>query len=248
MGRTLALGFVFLVVLVGAIVASTPLSFVMERAGAEAYGLNWREARGRVWNGRLDGLAFGAQPIGDVQLRIRPGALMSGRLSYRIDWSGPPGRGTGIVTTGAGGVALEGLRAEARVEELRGLTDVVRAAGGFVRVRADVLRFSGGRCDAARGTVATDVLANLAAAVGKSFGEIQGAIACDGAMLLIPAEAVSGAGDEFEATLRAGFAETSTLKATARTADPDFAAALSSLGFDFEDDAFVYRRQANLGG
>ncbi|MEO0983617.1 MAG: type II secretion system protein N [Pseudomonadota bacterium] len=246
--RTLVFGLVFVIVLAFALVAATPLSFVLQRANIASTGLQWGQAQGTVWNGRLSGLTYGVQPIGDMRLSLRPSALLSGRVAYDLDWNGPAGRGSGTLEFNRDVVILENVEAEARIAELKGLADRVRALGGRVELRAETVRVRRGRCAEASGRVSTDALANAAAAFGRAFAVVEGPIECDGPMLQIPLQGRSSAGDELVARLRVGVVEPSTFEAEARTEDSDFGVALSLLGFEFSEGLYKYRRETSLGG
>ena len=70
--RRLILLIVFIVVLIGALIAYTPLGYVLNQSGASAAGVGWAKVDGTISKGKLSGLYIDTQPFVDVNLQLRP--------------------------------------------------------------------------------------------------------------------------------------------------------------------------------
>jgi len=238
----------FLVTLFAALVATMPLGFLLDRTPAKSLGVNWAASGGTIFSGRIRDISAGAQRIGDVQLRLDPMALTSGKIAYRIQWNGDPGSGTANLAVGRDSAAIENLNAVVDIERLVGLANDVRRIGGSASVRSGKVLFARSSCVEASGQVATNVLARAAASYGQSGGDLSGTIACDGPMLSIPLSGSSDEGDTFDAEIRVGLAEPSTFETNVMTINPELSALLSLRGFDRDEDVYSYRRAVQLGG
>ncbi len=244
----LLLVLVFAATLLVSLIWMTPLGFALDRSNLNRSGLSWNEAQGTVWNGRILGVSFGRQVLGDVRLKLRPLSLLGGALSYNIEFAGPAGQAAGqVAATRDRAMVVRDLRLAADIAALEGLSTDIRQIGGEVRVRLAELRFAGGRCQVARGTLTTDALTKAGLAYGRDFGDFAGEFGCEGGMVLLPMRGESGNGDVVTAELRAGAAEVSSLTADVATGDQDLGLALGLLGFGYEDGRYVYRRELELG-
>lgn len=249
MGTRVILIILFLAAAIIAGLSQLPLSYVLSQSGASNSGLSWARAEGTVWEGRVTGLAYGAQPIGTAHLRLQPGSLLAGRVAYDVQWAGPPGRGSGLLSLGGDqDYAVDDLRLEASISALNGAADWVRANGGELRVRADRIRFSDGRCAEAQGTVSTDVLTRAAMAWGQTWPDVSGELSCDAGMLIVPLEGERNGAERVEAVARIGLVEASSVEASVVNADPQLENALALMGFVYENDAYVFRQSAALSG
>lgn len=249
MGTRVVLIILFLAAAIAAGLSQLPLSYVLNQSGVSSSGLSWARAEGTVWEGRITGLAYGAQPIGTARLHLQPAALLSGRVAYDVQWAGPPGRGSGLLSAGRGGdYSVADLRLEASISALNGAADWVRANGGELRVRADKVRFSKGRCAEAVGTVSTDVLTRAAIAWGQTWPDVSGELSCDAGMLVVPLEGERNGAERVQAVARIGMVEVSSVEASVVNADPQLENALALMGFVYENDAYVFRQSAALSG
>ena len=245
--RRLALVFLFLLVFVGAAIVTMPLSFVLERSSLEQLGLNWARASGTVLNGSVRGLSYGNQGIGDIDLRLRPAALVSGRVTYESRWSGAPGSGSAVLSAGRREIAVTDMSAVVQIENLVGLADDVRRTGGVASISDAEIRFADDACASARGRVATDVVSRAATAYGQSGTDLVGSLACDGPMLTIPLSGQADSGDVLEANVRVGLLEPSLFEAQVTTSNSDLATLLVLRGFQpISDTEFAYRRETQL--
>ncbi len=247
-GRVLLI-VLFLAAAILAGLSQLPLSYVLKQSGASSSGLSWARAEGTIWKGRITGLAYGAQPIGAAHLRLRPASLLGGHVSYDVQWAGPPGRGSGTLSAGRNeDYAIADLRLEASISALNGAADWVRANGGELRIRADKIRFSGGRCMEAVGTVSTDVLTRAAMAWGQTWPDVSGELSCDAGMLLVPLEGERNGAERVQAVARIGIVEASSVEASVVNADPQLENALALMGFVYENDAYIFRQSAAISG
>lgn len=238
----------FALALAGALAWTLPLSFVMERSGAAAYGLTWQEAEGTLWNGRLSGVAYGAQPIGEARLALQPMALLSGVVRYDVDWTGPPGRGRARLSVGRGHVEAEHVVVDLTLANLPGLAREVRDSGGTASLTARRVRFEDGRCIAADGEARTTALKTVGARYGRALPELAGRIGCEAGMLVLPLEGESDEGERVDVLARVGLVDVSSVQASVRGASAALETRLALMGFVLEDGAYTYRKEARLAG
>ena len=95
--RFLVLAIFFLLAVIVAAIALTPLGFVMARSGVGNAGAGWAQVQGTLLEGRIDGLHVNGQPIGDVSVKLRPFTLLSLAPQYDVQWGGAGGQGAGLV-------------------------------------------------------------------------------------------------------------------------------------------------------
>ncbi|MEL7480867.1 MAG: type II secretion system protein N [Pseudomonadota bacterium] len=245
--KRLLLFLLFVVVFFGAMILTTPLSFVLEQSGARSTGLRWDGVSGTVFNGQVSGVSFGRQPIGNVSVSIRPSDMLKGRVAYHARWSGLPSVGEATLAVGRNSVAVSDLNTTVAVEHLVGLADDVRRAGGNASISSASVTFNGRACASASGAVSTDTVSRALATYGVTGGLLSGTLSCDGPMLSLPVSGSVDTGDRIEAEMRFGFTEPSSVEARVETSSPDIGNLLAFQGFEPRDGAYVYRQEAQLG-
>ncbi|MEO0882946.1 MAG: type II secretion system protein N [Pseudomonadota bacterium] len=246
--RIITLVLLFVVTLIGSLIATMPLGFVLDRTPAKQLGVDWAQVSGTVFSGQIFGMTAGAQQIGDMTLKLSPMALVSGRVRYRIAWNGVPGSGSADLAVGRDALAVSDLNAVIDIEPLVGLDNEVRRIGGSASIRSGEVQFARNACVQASGQIATNVLARAAASYGQSGGELSGVLACDGPMLSIPLSGSSDDGDLFDAEFRIGLAEASSFATRVETSNPELSTLLTLRGFERENGILTYNRTVRIGG
>jgi hypothetical protein len=135
-------------------VALVPLRLILPE------GLAATRASGTVWNGHLEGASWRGVNLGTLDIALQPLALFVGQA--RLKLSGPDLTGTLIL--GQGVEALSGQRT------LAGLPITSLTAQDLT------LRFEGGQCAAASGSVS----ASLPGSTGQLGGPLSGVPRCTG--------------------------------------------------------------------
>ncbi|MEM9505232.1 MAG: type II secretion system protein N [Cyanobacteria bacterium P01_E01_bin.43] len=245
--RTLALLLIFLIILAGALIAYTPLGFVVSQSGVSAAGVGWAKVDGTLAKGRISGLYMGTQPIGDVSLTLRPMSLLTLQPSYDVQWGGAGGRGTGVLTLSRSALTGTDIRMQQEIGALEGLSGPVRAMGGSLRIADGTFRLTQTGCESASGTLSTDTLSTLAAQYGRQFGQIAGPVSCDAGAFIIAMAGDSEAGDRVEIEARAAFTGQSDFTTRIDTQDTQIIIALTQVGFQRENGQFVYRQSRGAG-
>lgn len=245
--RVVALSLLFVFVLVGALIVTMPLSFVLDRTPAKQLGVNWASAAGTIYSGTVYGVSTGPQSIGDVSVKLDPIGLIRGRVDYDVNWSGSPGSGTASLSVGRNSIALSDLNAVVDIEPLVGLANELRRIGGSASVRSGGIVFADNACVEAAGQVSTNMLARAATSYGQSGGELAGQMSCDGSMLSIPLSGVLSEGDTVDAEIRVGLSEPSSFSSDVQTTNPELSALLTFRGFERVGDRFSYNRSIQIG-
>ena len=163
-----------------------PLRLVIAGSGLVA-----REASGSVWSGSLKEARIGPAVLGDLDARVAPLPLLTGRM--RIDLARPsaaPDRLSG---------ALVLSRNRRAIESATGVVPIEASLGALPVTSLDLtdvtVRFRDGACDRAEGVVR----ANLSSgAAGSNLpASLSGALRCDSGAALLPF-VVGGTGGRFE--------------------------------------------------
>lgn len=240
--RFLFFSIVFLIAAACAVVAYTPLGFVLERAGLSARGAVWAEAEGTVLNGRISGLELRGQNVGDVSLKLRPMSLLRLTPTYDVTWDGASGRGTGLV-------ALQGQTPVATeliiVQDLNGIEAIaapLKAIGGHMRLDGGEVTLNRDGCTFASGEVSTNVLEKAAAQYGRQFGLLSGPFGCvDGEFDLV-LEGRSDASDTVDFKARIDLLGQTSFNASIFTQDGEVRYVLKQIGFVENGDALTYAK------
>ncbi len=238
--RTLFLIILFLLVAIGAAVAFTPLAYITAQSGAGRAGVGWAQVQGTLLNGRIDGLHVQGQPMGDVQLKLRPLSLISLAPEFDIQWGGPGGQGTGVVKVSKNRLAAREVRMQHQINAIEALAGPVRALGGIVRISNGAVVMTPVGCESASGKVTTDTLQVAAQQYGREFGIIEGPISCIERDLMLELNGTSQSGDSVQVDAKASVLGTSMFEVAINTADTQMTLGLSQIGFTFRDGAWRY--------
>lgn len=246
MMRKVFLFVLFVLVLAGTMIANAPIGFALERAGAERVGLSWTGASGSWRTGRLTGVQYAGQSIGNISLNLQPMAFLTGQVAYEVDWQGAPGQGTGKVRIGRRAVNLEDVNGQLRLEALRYLVDEVRASGARLTVQDGQIAFTNGACTAASGQVSSDVLTRMAAPYRQDASVFLGNLTCAGDMLEVFGSGSIGEAGDVTGTLRVGVTEISSLRAEIFGAEAGLGIALLDYGFEPSADGYMFETSFQL--
>lgn len=243
MKRFALFGGLFLTIGVGVLLATMPLSFVLERSALSERGFSWVLAQGTVWNGRVSGLYRSTQSLGDVQMGLRAGDLLSGKISYDVDLNSSAVRGTSLIDIkSASRLRARQMNLDVSLSALNGLDTRIRDVGGWLHVQdADIL-FNQNGCQEASGTVRSDIVTNMAAAFGQVWPEASGEIRCESGWVLMSMTATGPLGEEFMARGRIGPGPAS-LEARVDNAGQELGYGLAMAGFVPDGAGFAYRQK-----
>lgn len=241
MSRLVLLALLLAGVLIGLAVFA-PLSAALKFAGFEAHGLSWSRAEGTVLDGRLTGLEAGGKRYGDAALKLKPAALLAGRLQYTVDWRGEHGRGAGDLSVGAGGsLAARDFNLDLDLVHLEQAALWIRQSGGRLELQGEAIRFGPDGCLSASGTARSDVLERNQEILGTGWSPMQGELRCEGTALVIPLESENTSGTRFGAELRVAPQQPGRFDARVSGLIPrDLAFALPIAGFAPDGRDWVY--------
>lgn len=241
MKRVVLLVALFAVVFGATLVAALPLGFVLERMNLADRRISWAIVQGTVWNGRVSGLYYGSQPIGDVRTSLRLRDLLRAQIAYDVDVSGPVAMGEGIVVLGqTSSIRAREVDIELRLQALTGLHANIREIGGHLNIRNGHILMDRSGCLEASGNLTSDLATNLAATFGQSWPEAAGHISCERKVLRFVMTGEGPLGEEFRGEGRIGSAET-TLEAMIGNAGPELGYGLALIGFVPDDGSYILR-------
>jgi hypothetical protein len=227
------------VVIVGA-VALFPMSMAAEFAAKAAPDFKYDKADGSVWSGKLTGVAYGSQRIGDVAVSGDFGALFGGKAAGTIALSRNGLTGAADMAWPLGGkeLALSKFKLEGAVSTVRGMPEAVASRGGKFRLELSDLKFAGDKCQSAKGEVWTDALAKVTHK-GWTGPELRGPVGCENGKLVVHATGKAPSGEDVVARMDIGGHLDMAMTATVTNATGGAVESLKSLGFVEEGPALV---------
>jgi general secretion pathway protein N len=247
MSRGFLLGIVFFVTLIGALGLRAPLDTALRFAPLERYQVSFERADGSLWAGRVYGLTYRGEPLGNVEVRARASSLFTGVLASDIRFANQGLAGRGRVGIGLLSGILHGEEIQIRgpVDRLSGLAPLLRQSTGQVEMVISQITLSPLRgCRQLQGVLETDVLTKLRELDWRG-PPVRGNWSCeDGTSTL----SFSGEADidAIEGQLRLRPDRSYRLDVTMQTANEDVRQALPLLGFTAADDGWLYGREGRL--
>ncbi|RYY95769.1 MAG: hypothetical protein EON61_22160 [Alphaproteobacteria bacterium] len=232
-----------LIAVVAGGVALFPMSTAADMAKQRLPDLKFANASGSVWDGKLGGLAYGEQTIGDVAVKTDLFSLFSGKVAGKVGMAREGLAGEADISYGLtnGGVDLKNLKLAGDTSMVPGMPPTIAAAGGKFTLNVGSVKFANGLCEDASGEVWTDALTkvNYKGWVGP---ELRGPVTCAGGKMQAQASGTAETGEAVEAALDIGQHLDMLLTATVRNAGTTAIEALTSVGFVLEGDKLVLRQ------
>lgn len=233
-----------LIALIWAGASQIPLGFALRQLPLNAMGVNWTQSEGTIWNGRILGVYLNGQPVGDVDLALRPASLLTLSPEVEIQWGGAGGRGAGVVRLDGDAVEASDMRVEQRISALESLAPELRAIGGIFRLGGGAFRIEDGQCSSATGNLSADTLSLAARQFGREFSDLTGSLECEGGAFQIEMGGSSPAGDTIAIDAEASLTGRSRMEVVANTNDDDIEALLANAGFSRENGVWTLTREA----
>lgn len=229
--------------------AQIPLGFVLRKLPLNAMGIQWTQSEGTVWNGRIMGVYLNGQPVGDVDVALKPVSLLSFKPSLDIQWGGAGGRGAGTLTLlDSDSVEASDVRLQQNVSALEGLSGDIRSIGGTFRLAGGRVRIDDRQCSAASGSLQSDTLSIAAQQFGRTFSELTGTLGCENGAFDLDMSGKGPAGDSISIDAAATLYGQATINVVVNTEDRDIEMLLANAGFSREDGTWTYRRDAAAEG
>ncbi|MEQ8559725.1 MAG: type II secretion system protein N [Henriciella sp.] len=245
----------FLIILVAIVAlawfaaAQIPLGYALRKAPLNDMGVQWTQSEGTVWDGRIMGVYLNGQPVGDVDVALKPMSLVMFKPSLDVQWGGAGGRGAGTVTLlGGDAVRASDVRLQQNVSALESLSTDLRSVGGTFRLSGGDVRIDGDACTQASGALQTDTLSIAAQQFGREFSDVTGALGCENGAFDLTMTGQGPAGDTIAIDANATLQGEATINVVIDTQDRDIQMFLANAGFSREDGTWTYRRDATPGG
>jgi len=224
-------------VFVATLIANAPASLLVAPISSPAF--SYASAEGTVWDGAVEGAVVNGTPMGDISFRVRPLALLTGRLAADIDVRGGAVTGRGSAGAGFGGYFLQDADLAIDLGAVRRYGFMGAPLEGRARAKIDRLALSGKGCRAAAATIWTDALNAPARRLNGEGFDLDGEARCDGRDLVVD---LSGQGAEgggrLAMRLKPGL--TYTLEASAQPVRAELEEALVYMGFQRENGVLTY--------
>lgn len=226
-----------LVAFTGFAVALAPARLVYDAAARPA-GIEAGLVTGTVWNASARRVRAGGVALNEVEARLRPGPLLTGRAVFDVTIADPALRGAGLVTLSAGGVRFEDASGVIALGAIPALTAADLPPGESARVEIERLVLDPqGACLEAQGRMTSAALASAGEDYGADLPVVTADLVCAGEAVALN---VSGRSDTLALTGRVRFVEGGPRwRLEAETDDRDVIAALSLMGFDQEGRRFI---------
>ncbi len=234
---------VALVAVVAGGVALFPMATAADMAKQRLPDLKFANASGSVWDGKLGGLSYGAQTIGDLAVKTDLLALFGGKAAGKVGMAreGLAGEADISYGLGNGGLDLKNLKLAGDTSMVPGIPPTIAAAGGKFTLNVANVKFANSLCEDASGEVWTDALAkvNYKGWVGP---ELRGPVSCAGGKMQVQASGTAETGEVVQASLDIGQHLDMAMTATVSNAGTTAIEALTSVGFVLEGDKLVLRQ------
>jgi general secretion pathway protein N len=203
-----------------ALIGMFPLRAALAISDLDRIGFSARQVAGSIWYGRIGEFQLRSQPLGTMEVRLDPAALLFGNVSMRFNrMDSPDGVLRGKLVSGlrrgiketSGRIAVAGMLAPLPIEALE-LNEVTAL-------------FRDGTCVEASGRVTPIVNASVG---GASFSALTGSVTCDGERARAVFQGTSGNERiEFYVGSSGNYRAWMSVRSTA----PEINAALASAGF-----------------
>jgi len=229
--------------------AQVPLGYVMRKLPLNAMGVQWTQSEGTIWNGRVMGVYLNGQPVGDVDVALKPLSLLSFKPTLDVQWGGAGGRGAGALTLiDQDSIEVWDIRLQQNISALESLSSDLRSIGGTFRMSDGHVRIDGQRCSEASGALHSDTLSIAAEQFGREFSDLTGSLGCENGAFDITLSGNGPAGDSIDIDAAATLQGAATINVVVNTADRDIEMLLANAGFSREEGSWTYRRDAAAGG
>lgn len=237
MTRWIVYALLGLVAFTGFAVALAPARLVYDAAARPA-GIEAGLVTGTVWNASARRVRAGGVALNEVQARLRPGPLLTGRAVFDVTLADPALRGAGLVTLSAGEVRFEDAAGVIALNALPALAAADLPPGETAQVEIERLVLGPrGECREALGRMTSAALVSAGERYGAPLPLLTADLACAGDAVALD---FSGRSAVLALTGRVRFFEAGpSWRIEAETEDRDVIAALSLLGFDQEGRRFI---------
>jgi general secretion pathway protein N len=226
-----------LVAFAGFAVALAPARLVFDAAARPA-GIEAGLVSGTVWNASARRVRAGGVALNEVEARLRPAPLLTGRAVFDVTIADPALRGAGLVTLSAGGVRFEDTAGVIALDAIPALAAADLPPGESARVEIERLVLGPqGECLEAQGRMTSAALVSAGERYGADLPAVTADLACAGEAVALN---VSGRSDMLALTGQVRFVEGGpSWRIEAETEDRDVIAALSLMGFDQDGRRFI---------
>ena len=237
--------FILLAILVGggAFVAMFPVSMAAEFAAKQDPSFKYDKATGSVWDGKVTGVWYGQQKIGDLSVKADFGKLFTGKAGGRLGLAREGFTGeTGIDYPFSGGeVQLNNIKLSGKMGLVPGMPQAVVMSDGKFTLDVKDLKFSGDACESASGEVWTDALAKVKLKdwVGP---ELRGPVTCTNGKVVVEANGKAPTGEDVSARMDISSRLDIQMVAIVSNAKGQAVKALTEIGFVPQGNVLVMRQ------
>ena len=225
---------------VAALILWFPLSAALALTGARDQGLDWSRAAGTIWNGSIQDAELQRRRLGDIEVSLRFWPLLTGRVSLDAGLAAPGLFGSGVITLGPGDrLAVTGASLRADLARAEGIDPRLRGRPGSFTLDLDRVVFNEAGCVEAAGQAWTDALTHGDPRADWRGPPLTGPAACEGEDLVVRLDGDDGEG-EYRVLARMGADRALTVTARVRSQERSLRAFLPLLGFQRDEDVYVY--------
>lgn len=203
-----------------ALIALFPLRIALGMSDLQRVGFTARQVAGTIWYGRIGDLQLRSQPLGTLEVRLNPLALLVGRVNMRFNrMDDPQGGLKGRLLSGG----MQG------VESVSGRVDVSQMFAPLpleaLELEEVTVLFRNGQCVDGSGQVTPVMSVPIP---GLTAGRLAGTLQCEGQRARVTMSSGSGA-ERIEFYVNASGRYRGWV--SVRNSVPEVASALSLLGF-----------------
>lgn len=243
--------FVVLLLLVGTVagLALLPMSVAADYAAKHVPGFKFAAAAGSVWDGKLSGVSYNGESLGDVGLKFEVGQIFTGHAGGRLSLARKDFTGESTISFALLGdeVKFTDVKLLGQASAVPVLPPAIRAAGGKFTLTVKQIVLDKNVCRSATGELWTDALAMTNFGHGWKGPELKGPVSCQDGKVTVQAAGKAETGEDVTAGMEVGADLSFDLQSRVLNATPPAVETLTGLGFQQENGAYVLRRQTAHG-
>ncbi len=218
---------VFLIALAGFLAASAPLGALLPLASKAGASLQYAEATGTIWGGRIVEARLGGRDLGTVDVALAPGSLLGGTVDVTWRARGGALEGAGRVRRSLSGqITLERTVIQGELARF----DTWTPMEGPVEARLAKVSFGPAGCLEADGILEARPRI-LIRRKPVAAPDLTGSVSCDGSALVLPLKGQDGSGN-VDMAVRLSPDGTYVAKLAVETQNKDLKDTMEAMGFE----------------
>ncbi len=225
-------------------IVQVPMSAAISWMNVDRYGVSYGQVKGSIWSGSLTDVAWRGVRVGDVQITLKPLALLLGRAAARVEIEnagaveGSLNIARGVTST----ISIEDTEISVLVDDMPMILPI-RGAAKFT-VREAIFDAQG--CKNLVADLQTDAMRQSTVGFDWRAPVLSGSAQCVDGKVVLPLEGGEGA-ERVSVVVEIQRNGLFTIDAEVNTEDDSLAAMLGVVGFSMSDGAYTLSQEGRWG-